>query len=42
MNLGQLAKLVRAQYLVDARSFNRVRGLPFMREELDQAIEELA
>jgi 2-oxoglutarate ferredoxin oxidoreductase subunit alpha len=42
MNLGQLAKLVRAQYLVDARSFNRVRGLPFRREELDQAIEELA
>jgi 2-oxoglutarate ferredoxin oxidoreductase subunit alpha len=42
MNLGQLARLVRAQYAVDAVGFNRVRGLPFRREELDQAIEELA
>ena len=29
MNLGQLLKLVRAEFLVDAVGYNRVRGLPF-------------
>jgi len=29
MNLGQLVKLVRAEFLVDAAGYNRVRGLPF-------------
>jgi 2-oxoglutarate ferredoxin oxidoreductase subunit alpha len=34
MNLGQLAMLVRARFLVDAISYNRVRGMPFKAEEL--------
>jgi len=34
MNLGQLAMLLRARYLVDAISHNQVRGLPFKAEEL--------
>jgi 2-oxoglutarate ferredoxin oxidoreductase subunit alpha len=38
MNLGQLRMLVRAQFLVDAAGFNRVRGLPFKAEELAEAI----
>jgi 2-oxoglutarate ferredoxin oxidoreductase subunit alpha len=42
MNLGQLAMLVRARYLVDAISYNRVRGLPFSSEELASVIEEVA
>ena len=29
MNLGQLLKLVRAEFLVDAVGYNRVRGVPF-------------
>ncbi len=29
MNLGQLAMLLRAKYLIDVRSENQVRGLPF-------------
>ena len=29
MNLGQLLKLVRAEFLVDAIGYNRVRGMPF-------------
>ena len=29
MNLGQLSRLVRAEYLVDARSVTKVQGLPF-------------
>ena len=38
MNLGQLSRLVRAEYLVDARSVTKVRGLPFTAGELEQAI----
>jgi 2-oxoglutarate/2-oxoacid ferredoxin oxidoreductase subunit alpha len=38
MNLGQLAQLVRARYLVDARTVSKVRGLPFTASELEQAI----
>jgi len=38
MNLGQLLKLVRAEFLVDAVGFNRVRGLPFKASELAEAI----
>ena len=38
MNLGQLLKLVRAEFLVDATGYNRVRGLPFKASELAEAI----
>ncbi|WP_380285758.1 2-oxoacid:acceptor oxidoreductase subunit alpha [Kitasatospora purpeofusca] len=34
MNLGQLALLLRARYLVDAESYNQVRGLPFKAAQL--------
>ncbi|HET6633432.1 MAG TPA: 2-oxoacid:acceptor oxidoreductase subunit alpha, partial [Streptomyces sp.] len=40
MNLGQLAKLVRAEYLVDARSYTQVRGLPFKAEQLATVLKE--
>jgi 2-oxoglutarate/2-oxoacid ferredoxin oxidoreductase subunit alpha len=39
MNLGQLLKLVRAEFLVDAVGYNHVRGLPFRSSELAEAIE---
>jgi len=35
MNTGQLAMLIRARYLVDARTFSKVKGLPFFAEELE-------
>ncbi|MDP1820868.1 MAG: 2-oxoacid:acceptor oxidoreductase subunit alpha [Acidimicrobiales bacterium] len=38
MNLGQLSRLLRAEYLVDARSVTKVRGVPFTASELEQAI----
>jgi 2-oxoglutarate ferredoxin oxidoreductase subunit alpha len=38
MNLGQLATLVRARYLVDAISVTQVRGLPFKAEELAEML----
>ncbi len=41
LNLGQLVKLVRAEFLVDAQGYNRVRGVPFTSAELAEAIEEL-
>ncbi|REF37135.1 2-oxoacid:acceptor oxidoreductase subunit alpha [Thermasporomyces composti] len=41
MNLGQLAMLLRARYLVDVVSYNRVRGLPFTAAELVDAITEV-
>ncbi len=42
MNLGQLALLMRARYLVDAVGYNRVRGVPFTSAELADAIRKLA
>jgi 2-oxoglutarate ferredoxin oxidoreductase subunit alpha len=41
MNLGQLLKLVRAEFLVDAAGYNRVRGLPFRSDELADAMEAM-
>jgi len=38
MNLGQLRLLLRAEFLADARGYNRVTGLPFTSAELEQAI----
>ena len=40
MNLGQLASLIRAEYLVDAQSFTQVTGLPFKAEQLATALKE--
>jgi 2-oxoglutarate ferredoxin oxidoreductase subunit alpha len=41
MNLGQLIKLVRADFLVDARGVNKVQGLPFRASEIEKAILDL-
>ncbi len=41
MNLGQLAHVIRARYLVDAISYNQVRGLPFTAHELETMLEEV-
>jgi 2-oxoglutarate ferredoxin oxidoreductase subunit alpha len=41
MNLGQLLKLVRAEFLVDAVGFNQVRGQPLRAGELADAMEAL-
>lgn len=36
MNLGQLASVLRAEYLVDVESYSRVRGLPLSIAELEE------
>ena len=38
-NLGQLLRLVRAEFLVDARGINKVAGTPFKAAELVSALE---
>ncbi|MGX1756968.1 2-oxoacid:acceptor oxidoreductase subunit alpha [Streptomyces lydicus] len=40
MNLGQLATLLRAEYLVDARSHTQVSGMPFKAEQLAEVFKE--
>jgi len=39
MNVGQLALLLRAEYLVDVHSYSRVRGLPISLSELARDLE---
>jgi 2-oxoglutarate ferredoxin oxidoreductase subunit alpha len=41
MNLGQLLKLIRAEFLVDAAGYNRVSGLPLRAAEVAEAIEAM-
>jgi 2-oxoglutarate/2-oxoacid ferredoxin oxidoreductase subunit alpha len=38
MNMGQLVKLVRAEYLVDAQLFSKVQGQPIFVAELEEEI----
>jgi len=40
INLGQLVKVLRSEFLVPAKGFNKVRGLPFRSVELEKVIEE--
>ena len=40
MNLGQLSRLLRAEYLVDAKAIGKVRGAPFTAGELESEIME--
>ncbi|GDX29939.1 oxidoreductase [Actinomycetes bacterium] len=40
MNTGQLARLVRAEFLVDAKTISKVQGLPFRASEIEEAIVE--
>jgi 2-oxoglutarate ferredoxin oxidoreductase subunit alpha len=41
INLGQLLQLVRAEFLVDAIGYNRVRGLPLRAGEMADAIKAM-
>ena len=41
MNMGQLATLIRARYLVDAQSYTKIQGLPIFAEELEPEIVRL-
>ena len=41
INSGQLVRVLRAEYLVDAVGFNRVRGLPLASDEIYDAVIQL-
>jgi len=41
INLGQLSRIVRAEFLVDAVSLNKISGQPFTVREIESKIEEL-
>ncbi|MEV0903048.1 2-oxoacid:acceptor oxidoreductase subunit alpha [Actinoplanes sp. NPDC049802] len=41
MNLGQLAAVIRARYLVDAVPFNQISGLPFTAATLESMLEDV-
>jgi 2-oxoglutarate ferredoxin oxidoreductase subunit alpha len=41
MNMGQLASLIRARYLVDAQAYSKVQGLPIFAEELEREIARM-
>jgi len=41
INNGQLIKIIRDQYMVDAKGYNKIKGVPITRAELENAIEEL-
>ncbi|MCA9567856.1 MAG: 2-oxoacid:acceptor oxidoreductase subunit alpha [Myxococcales bacterium] len=40
LNLGQLARVLRQEFLVDARSFCKIQGQPFLTREVAAAIRE--
>ena len=41
MNLGQLSRLVRAEFLVDAESLTKAQGLPFRAVEIETKMLEM-
>ena len=41
MNMGQLNRLIRSQYLVDSIGFNRVTGQPIPVQELKSAVDDI-
>ena len=41
LNGGQLARVLRAEYLVDAIAVTKVEGLPFMARQIEARIEEV-
>jgi 2-oxoglutarate ferredoxin oxidoreductase subunit alpha len=41
INLGQLAKIIRSEYLLPVIQFNVVRGLPFRTSDIEEKIIEI-
>lgn len=41
INLGQLAKLIRQEFLIDVESFTKIKGLPFKASEIKGKIAEM-
>jgi 2-oxoglutarate/2-oxoacid ferredoxin oxidoreductase subunit alpha len=41
MNMGQLSRLVRGDFLVDAKSLSKIQGLPFKAVEIENAMVQM-
>ena len=41
LNLGQLVRLVRQEYLIDAKPLSKVQGQPFRTTEIRARIDEM-
>jgi 2-oxoglutarate ferredoxin oxidoreductase subunit alpha len=41
LNRGQLARLLRAEYLVPAESYSKIKGLPFLASEIEDKITDV-
>lgn len=41
INMGQLAKLLRQEFLIDVEPFNKIQGLPFKSSEIESKIESV-
>lgn len=39
INMGQLSKLIRQEFLIDVEAFNKIQGLPFKSFEIESKIE---
>ena len=38
LNMGQLSKILRNEFLIDVESFNKIQGLPFKSSEIENRI----
>ncbi|HEY5368390.1 MAG TPA: 2-oxoacid:acceptor oxidoreductase subunit alpha [Hanamia sp.] len=41
LNNGQLIKIIRDQYLVDAKGYNKIKGIPLTKQELIEEIKKM-
>ncbi len=41
LNNGQLIKIIRDQFLIDAKGLNKIKGLPFTKKEIADAVMEM-
>jgi 2-oxoglutarate ferredoxin oxidoreductase subunit alpha len=41
LNMGQLIKILRSNYLIPAIGLNKIQGLPFRAEEIENKISQL-
>lgn len=41
LNNGQLIKIIRDQYLVDAKGLNKIKGIPFTRQEIIDEVKKI-
>ena len=41
INNGQLIKVIRDKYFIDAKGLNKIKGMPFSSDEIKEKIKEM-